>query len=101
MHRTYEKNHRDYEAWKAGKFIPTPRKLQMMKEDGFVFPDNVETVPPGTDMNQISEKPDLSFLEASETPGRKFKIGDLKGLPNWVPGTHTIPNSNENISFAS
>ena len=50
MQKSKEKNARDYEAWKAGTFIPTPRKLQSMKEDGFVFPENVETVAPGGEM---------------------------------------------------
>ena len=87
VERGREKNARDYEAWKEGKFVPTPRKLQMMIEDGFVFPDNVKTVPPGTDMNQVSEKPDLSFLEVQQKPtipGKSFTIGDLKTLPTWV-----------------
>jgi hypothetical protein len=48
--KSKEKNARDYEAWKAGTFTPTPRKLEMMKEDGFKFPDDVETVSPGSDM---------------------------------------------------
>ena len=39
-----DKNAWDYEEWKAGKFIPTPNKLNIMKNLGFVFPENVETV---------------------------------------------------------
>lgn len=39
-----DKNAWDYEDWKAGKFIPTPSKLNVMKKLGFVFPENVETV---------------------------------------------------------
>ena len=44
------KNKRDYIAWKEGKFIPTERKLQQMRADGFKFPNNVQTVPPGTNI---------------------------------------------------
>ena len=85
MDRSKKKNARDYEAWKEGKFIPTPRKLQMMIEDGFVFPENVKTVPPGSDMNQSPEKPDLSFLDtAPASVGKSFSIGDLKSIPTWV-----------------
>lgn len=50
IQKSKEKNARDYEAWKSGTFIPTPRKLQSMKEDGFVFPKNIETVAPGAEM---------------------------------------------------
>ena len=39
-----DKNAWDYEEWKAGKFIPTPNKLNIMKKLGFIFPENVETV---------------------------------------------------------
>lgn len=56
--KSKEKNARDYEAWKTGNFIPTPRKLQLMKEDGFIFPENVETVPPGSEM-MVSKNPAL------------------------------------------
>ena len=89
--RSKEKNARDYEAWKEGKFIPTPRKLQMMIEDGYAFPEDVKTVPPGSDMNLVkSEKPDLSFLDYQVSPlqsnnvGKSFTIGDLKSIPPWV-----------------
>ena len=86
QNRGREKNARDYEAWKEGKFIPTPRKLQMMREDGYAFPDDVKTVPPGSDMNLVkSEKPDLSFLDYQPTSvGKSFPIGDLKSIPQWV-----------------
>ena len=50
IQKSREKNARDYEAWKSGTFIPTPRKLQSMKEDGFVFPKNIATVAPGAEM---------------------------------------------------
>merc|ERR1719153_483206 len=43
--RSKDKNARDYELWKEGKWLPTPRKLQIMGEDGFLFPENQETVP--------------------------------------------------------
>jgi len=89
--RTKEKNARDYELWKEGKWLPTPRKLQIMKEDGFIFPDNQETVPPGSDMKKIEvEKPDMSFLnngnnthESMTNQNQNFRIGDIQGLPNW------------------
>ena len=63
-----------------------------MKEDGFLFPENQETVPPGSDMKRIEvEKPDLSFLngtstheyEAVTTKNEDFRIGDVQGLPTW------------------
>ena len=61
------KNQRDYEAWKIGKFVPTERKLQQMRADGFKFPPNVKTVPPGTNLSfDEIEKPDLSFLSDEE-----------------------------------
>ena len=44
------KNKRDYIAWKEGKFVPTKRKLQKMRADGFQFPDDVVTVSPGTSL---------------------------------------------------
>jgi len=91
--RGREKNERDYELWKEGKWLPTPRKLQMMKEDGFVFPENQQTVPPGSDMKRIDvEKPDLSGLEPDQhepefqpvsQPNNNFVIGGMQGLPNW------------------
>ena len=81
--KTYEKNARDYEAWKVGKFTPTPRKLQLMKDDGFVFPDNVKTVPPGSDMNVSHDD-----LEVKQE-GKPFLPGDIKTLPSWV----TIPTA--------
>jgi len=64
------------------------RKLQMMKEDGFVFPENQQTVPPGSDMKRIDvEKPDLSGLEPEFEPvsqaNNNFVIGGMQGLPNW------------------
>ena len=91
LERQKDKNSRDYEAWKEGKFIPTSRKLQSMKDDGFCFPDNVLTVPPGTDMNQSAiSKPDLSFLNVVEKQGKPFRIGDLKNSSVTWTGT---PNS--------
>ena len=39
-----DKNAWDYEDWKNGTFIPTPSKLKVMKNLGFKFPKNVETV---------------------------------------------------------
>ena len=71
----------------------------MMKEDGFLFPDNQETVPPGSDLKKIEvEKPDLSFLDgnspnefqATTKENENFKIGDIQGLPNW--STMQYPN---------
>ena len=64
------------------------RKLQMMKEDGFVFPENQQTVPPGSDMKRIDvEKPDLSSLDPEFEPvsqaNNNFVIGGMQGLPNW------------------
>ena len=69
------------------------RKLQMMKEDGFVFPENQQTVPPGSDMKRIDvEKPDLSGLEPDQDElefqpvsqsNNNFVIGGMEGLPNW------------------
>jgi len=57
------KNKRDYIAWKEGKFVPTERKLQQMRADGFKFPNNIETVPPGTNLRfEDIPVPDLSFL---------------------------------------
>ena len=45
----------------------------MMKDDGFLFPANVKTVPPGSDMKVLNvTPPDLSFLYEVETPGRAF-----------------------------
>ena len=65
----------------------------MMKEDGFVFPENQQTVPPGSDMKRIDvEKPDLSGLEPDQhepefqpisQPNNNFVIGGMQGLPNW------------------
>ena len=92
--RSKDKNARDYELWKEGKWLPTPRKLQIMREDGFLFPENQETVPPGSDMKKIDvEKPDLSFLnesmdsnsdyQASTNGNESFRIGDVQDLPNW------------------
>ena len=71
-----------------------------MREDGFLFPENQETVPPGSDMKKIEvEKPDLSFLngkntsfgspnppheyQANTTRNESFTIGDIQGLPKW------------------
>ena len=72
----------------------------MMKEDGFVFPENQQTVPPGSDMKRIDvEKPDLSGLELDlsglepdqhepqfepvSQSNNNFVIGGMQGLPNW------------------
>ena len=61
------KNQRDYEAWKEGKFVPTERKLQQMRADGFKFPAIVKTVPSGVNLSfDEIEKPDLSFLSGEE-----------------------------------
>lgn len=46
-----------------GLFVPTPRKLQLMREKGYWFPDDVMTVPPGTNLKpEDIIPPDLSFL---------------------------------------
>ena len=91
--KTKEKNERDYELWLAGKFTPTPRKLEMMRADGLQFPDNVKTVPPGTDMlDGDHEKPNPEFLLQVERPGNKpFKRGDMKTIPAWSSNTITLP----------
>ena len=61
------KNQRDYEAWKEGKFVPTERKLQQMRADGFKFPAKVKTVASGVSLSfDEIEKPDLSFLSGEE-----------------------------------
>ena len=62
----------------------------MMKEDGFVFPENQQTVPPGSDMKRIDvEKPDLSGLELDQhepdyepvsQANNNFVIGGMLGL---------------------
>lgn len=61
--KALEKNLRDYEAWKEGQFVPTARKLQKMREDGFEFPEDVQTISNANDLcfDNI-KKPDLSFL---------------------------------------
>ena len=71
--KSKEKNARDYEAWKTGNFIPTPRKLQLMREDGFIFPDNVETVPPGSEM-MVSKNPALKNRSFDNPFGFEPKI---------------------------
>lgn len=88
--KEYLKNKRDYEAWTMGAFTPTPRKLQMMKDDGFKFPDKVETVPPGSDMNVSHVKP-----FQAETSGKPFHFGDIQGLPSWttINTGHALPSS--------
>ena len=98
--RMREKNGRDYEAWKAGWFKPTVRKLQMMKEDGFLFPPHVDIVAKASMMNLKVQgpKPDLSFLNDNchqiEVPGKPFQIGGLKELPAWVNGNPDLNTSN-------
>ena len=53
--KSKDKNAWDYEDWKAGVFIPTPNKLNVMKNLGYVFPENVETVEVKDCMNYARE----------------------------------------------
>ena len=65
--RFFLKNKRDYELWKLGKFVPSARKLQIMKDDGFVFPDNVKVASKNEMMPEDEE--DLSPMKVvSELP---------------------------------
>ena len=45
-----KKNERDYKLWEEKKFIPTLRKLQMLKKAGYKFPEGTKTLPPGSNM---------------------------------------------------
>ena len=67
-----EKNARDYEAWKCGTFVPTKRKLQLMKEDGYLFPDDVQILGPGQSVDlKTLQPPDLSFLNDPKYKNRQ------------------------------
>jgi len=84
------KNKRDYNAWKDGKFVPTERKLQQMRADGFKFPARVRTLPAGSNMSfDQMQKPDLSFLGSDEEGDEdvQYSVGssfldDSFGYPN-------------------
>ena len=66
--KTDERNARDYNLWKEGKWLPTKAKLKEMKKYGYLFPENQETVPSRADMKKANvEKPDLSFLNKKNT----------------------------------
>eukprot|EP00095_Tigriopus_kingsejongensis_P010881 maker-scaffold86_size395752-snap-gene-2.28 protein:Tk10881 transcript:maker-scaffold86_size395752-snap-gene-2.28-mRNA-1 annotation:"hypothetical protein TcasGA2_TC013798" len=87
--RSLEKNFRDYEAWKDGAFIPTHRKLLMMREDGFEFPESVDTISNANDMKfEDIQKPDLSFL--------KGRLGTERVSPTKKP--QATPVSSESSS---
>lgn len=97
IQRGEEKNRRDYELFKIGSWLPTPRKLQMMREAGYYFPENQKTVPAGSDMKKIKRelevegeddaaledyKPVIPEVTPKTEPGL-FKIGDVQGVPSW------------------
>ncbi len=70
----------------------------MMKEDGLLFPDNVQTVAPGTDMKGVEiRKPDMSFLYEPEKPGRKFTPAKPLPVPVIKPEVKVEPTANRNL----
>ena len=81
-------NRRDYLAWLRGEFIPTERRLEMLRTDGFPFPrgatgtrSGVRTVQPGSDLLLPSaQPPDASFLR--EVKGGEAWLRALEA--SWV-----------------
>merc|ERR1719495_2532765 len=53
--RIKENHSRNYELWKAGKWLPTPSQLKSMQKNGFSFPENQETAPPGSKKKKLKK----------------------------------------------
>jgi hypothetical protein len=65
-----------------------------MREEGYYFPENQKTVPPGSDMKKIKRELELSqddddnnlYEDYKPVPKSEpeFKIGDVhEGMPSW------------------
>merc|ERR1712061_515022 len=65
--KNLEREFRDYLCWLAGDYVPTPSKLTIMKNMGFVFPIDTPTVP-----KDRESKPEEKF-NPSKYPG--FEAG--------------------------
>ena len=91
---------RDYELFKIGHWLPTPRVLQQMREAGYHFPENQKTLSfrakNKSDMKKIKQELELEGDDADledykpvipvtpKTEPGLFKIGDnVQGVPSW------------------
>lgn len=66
--RYREAHFQKYKEWLDGKFVPTQRRLERMKEAGFKFPKNVATVKWGTKIKLSDiEKPRFAVAVPKES----------------------------------
>ena len=100
-HKTIEKGNRDYLCWLMGTFVPTPRKLDVMKRIGFRFPEFVKTVPSKSDV-KLSDivAPDIGFLNHIGEEGQYWleKVKEAGGQQQNNPRVSSgNPPSNPNL----
>jgi len=69
---TKRMNERDYLAWMRGDFVPSPKRLQLMKMTGLQFPEDVQTANVGDPLLLTRpQRPNLEFLKMTEE-GREW-----------------------------